>query len=356
MGEADPQSRGAREYEQHSRKFIVLLQGQSSQKNVDGRPTVVTPSLLIDVPYRNFFLGLELPEAGQFYNALWGQGPDAVHGWRALRFLEQVPTVDNTILFNSWEVMKREGPPGEIDYTISKLSPLFIDAQKVRDLREQFMAQAPSTEQLEEMIRSTQNAGLHVNGWELKREVAAGAIEETPFIRDIILDTQEKNRIALEAYRKRDEEIKIPLDRDESFGELLVQLEMGNIILGTPFGAYGMDWGFTKLEYVDRQLKQDSYYGDHGQSLYRSTKIITFDRTELSPGVTMVTPDAGEIITPEWTDPATGINYTFSKARYKDGHVYLTTEVKQSSGEVEHQEYAVSELRNIIGIPLLSAE
>lgn len=327
--------------------FNVVAQGNSGPKNIEGVIYQATPSLLVDKD-GGFFLGCALPQKGSFYNALWGRYPETIRGWRALRFLEDVPVVDNTGLSAIWAVAHRQGLRDI--YNSDIVASLIGGEQKLHRAHEDIMSRGPSSEELEQMILRTQQAGVNVEGWELKREAEAGIVRVTPLIEGIIKDAEAQSAAARAKLDRQDTELKVPLPPNESLGKLLQQLEIGNIILGVPFGAYELDWGFTPAERVDRDLKWNSFYGDHTQPLSRSTKVITFESEEILPGVTQTTPTIGEIVPISWLDEKTNTRVIFQEARFANGHVYLTTKTEGITGQVEEIVYTVSEFRHKFGL------
>ena len=330
------------EQQRYHSEFAVLLQGQPRHMNMEGKLYQEIPSLLIDTKSRNFFLGVFLPEENAFYNALWGESPEVIHGWRALKLLESLPVVDNMILHATWGVTRRES----LDpYYMDKIAHLFGGLEQLTTLRNGLMQTGPSPELLQEMIARTRERGVRVDGWELKREIDAGIVTTTPLIEEIIKNAEASTAAAREKLDRQEAELKVPLPDEESLGKLLQQLEIGNIIVGLPFGFFGLDWDFTRLEQVDKMLRGHSYYDTSGESLWRSTDVPTFKRKELVPGVAMIAPFGGEIVQLSWIDNSTQVKVTFKDARFFEGHIYLKTLFERPSGEIEETEYTVPEFR-----------
>ena len=330
------------EQRRNHRSFDVVAQGVPGTKIIEGREYLATPSLLVD-RRGNFFLGCGLPEKGLFYNSLWGGYPEVIRGWRSLRILEELPVVDNGNLHAIWETTQKDGLRNR--YSVDTLTPSMGGEQRVRDIHTDIMGRGPTQEELRQMILKTQAAGVEVDGWELKREAEAGIITVTPLVAGIIEEAMAESAAFKERHDRQEAELKIPLPGDESLGKLFQQLEIGNIIVGVPFGGYGLDWGFTPAEKVDRDLKGSSFYGDHPRPLFRSTKVPTFESEDILPGVTQTTVSIGEIVPISWKDERTRTKVVFKDARFSDGHIYLTTVAEGSEGQNQETVYTVAEFR-----------
>lgn len=338
------------EQQRYHRDFTILLQGQPRQVNIDGKPYEGVPSLLMDTKSSNFFLGVSLPEKGASYNSLWGAYPEVIHGWRALKLLENLPEVDNTILYATWEVSRRESP--EIPYQMGKISHLFGSLEQLTTLRDGLMQAGPSPEQLQGMLTRAHKGGVRVEGWELKREAEAGIVTITPPIQELISYAEARSAEATAKFDRIKAEMAIPLPDEESLSRLLQQLEIGSVVVGIPFGGYGIDWDFTPAEKVDNNLRHSSYWGSSGYSLWHSTEVPTFKREQLSPGVTMTTLSAGEIVKLVWTDESTGVKVNFDEARFSEGRIYLKVLLERPNSEKEEAEYTVPQFREKFELPL----
>lgn len=331
------------EQQRYHQDFSVLKQGQPTQMSIEGRTYQAIPSLLMDTKSSNFFLGVSLPEENASYNSLWGAYPEVIHGWRALKLLENLPSVDNTILFATWEIARKESP--EILYQMDKIAHLFGGLEQLTTLREGLMQTGPSPEQLQGMLTMAREEGIQVEGWELKREAEVGIVTITPQIQELISYAERRSAEATAKFDRIKAEMAIPLPDEESLSRFLQQLEIGSIVVGIPFGAYGIDWDFTPAEKVDNELRHSSYWGSGGHSLWHSTDVPTFKREEITQGVAITTPLVGEIVQPSWTDDKSQAKVILKEARYFDGHIYLTTLIEQPNGEKEETEQTVPEFR-----------
>lgn len=278
-------------------------------------------------------------------------------GWRALELTTLLPEFSFNILSSAWDMASRH--PNFLDSSVSELSE-FYTTDKLVEIREKLLALSPSAEELDVMIRLAQNAGVHIDEFDLKTELREGIITMTPLLQYFFDERKRKREQSKREEEAREERIKSEIENvqpENSFGIFLGQLEVGNIILEIPFGAYNFDWGHTHLSDVDARIITDTLrYDSSGRPLFCTTGQPRVEVTHKGEGTTQGEFSMSKIVHP-WYQ-VDDIRYTFVHAQYQDGQFIIETWIDRPQEEVETEEtyYTISQLRELLQVPFESRD
>ncbi len=187
---------------------------------------------------------------------------------------------------------------------------------------------------------------MDVSCHELKEEIESKRISTSPLIESLIREAEERSV----AYQRQEEEINRPLPREESLGAFFEDLQIGNFIIGSGIGGYGMDWGHIELSNLDKIAKQASLskHCPDGHRLEHTTKG-PYTRIVKGSGITMYTTSFGEIEQP-WFVAKDGTHYTFLFAKFREGYFHVRVAItRPGNEEVLKEEHTLVELRAMIG-------
>lgn len=327
--------------------LVIAIRGEPSEKIVDGERQKVIPFVGADREgeFAQMGIGLIFPDKGN--GSIWGLVmPHAlIKSWRGMKLLEQVERIEHGTLCACWTIATRDIHDSDRRH-LDDLAGQFGGLDELEKARETVLASVPSADEVESMIAALREKNVGVDSWDLTAEIKAGLITTSPLIETLIREEEER-RVA---YAKKEEEVKKPVLPEESIGKFFEDLGIGNFIVGGGFGGYGMDWGHIKLGEIDEIAKRDSLseYLTEGFILDHTTQGPETFAADVAPGVTMYQTSFGEIEKP-WYLAADGTKYTFLSAQFRDDHFYIKTRIEAGEGPPTEGEFAVSNLREMIG-------
>lgn len=327
--------------------LVIATRGAQSEKVVDGQRRQVVPFVGADREGESAQMGIGLISPDGKGSTIWGLvAPHVlVQSWRAMKILEQIEVVGHGTLAACWYAASRSVHGSDKRY-LDELAEQVGGTDRFRALREEVLASMPSADELNTMIMNLREKGVNVDSWELEEEVRAGRIAMSPLIETLAHETEARRQAQI----REEEEVRKPLPREESLGAFFADLRIGDFIVGGGFGGYGIDWGHIELSALDQIAKRDSLSKHHpeGHRLEHTTKRLETFSAQVAPGVTMYSTSSGEIEQP-WFIAGDGTKYTFVSAKFRDGRFYIKTKVEKGEVEPIEGEYAISELRAMIG-------
>lgn len=326
-------------------KIRLVAIGQESHKQIYGKdPQIAVPCVLVERPSNDVGIGIGLyvPESRVLYRQMadWSA---VIQVWRGMKVLERIDQVDPTTMRASLSLAKdRQRGEDEVyidqDNLVSKVGGL----DQLQALRQEVCHQAPSTNELQRMLKAMIARKIPIITGELKREIEAGTIERTPLI-DVEI---EKVEARVRAYEEREAALKVPLPPDKGIVDLFRYLEVGNLITGGGFGAYGLDWGPISLEDFEKDVRRASDYGQDGRAIDRMTTIPKSTKAEAAPGITIGFTEVGEIENP-FVTLSDGRKLTFTRARFEKGGIIIKTKIEETNGKTSEGDFTVKQLREI---------
>lgn len=315
-------------------KGVVAIQGEMSEKVVDGQMRKVIPFVGADSEgeFSQMGVGLLFPENGS--GTLWGlvMPHCLIQSWRGMKILERIDEISHSTLAGCWYAGKENISDSDKRY-LDELAVQFSSREEFDSIRAEILGTAPSSEEVESMIRNLREKGVDIASWELEKEIENGYIDSSVTIDNLVAETQRKR----EDYQRKEEEINKPLPREESLSAFFQDLGIDNFIIGGGIGGYGLDWGHIKLEELDRIAKQDSFskYLPSGHQLERTT-------------CSQKDENFGEIEQPHFLTKD-GTTYKFISAKYHDDHFFIRALVDKPEVVLYAGEFTIQQLRGMIG-------
>lgn len=332
--------------------IVIAILGEPSEKIVDGERQKVIPFVGTDSEgeFAKMGIGLILPE--KWNVSIWGLVmPHAlIRSWRGMKLLEQVECIEHGTLCACWAVATRN--MHESDYRhLDVLADQFGGLDKLEKAREVVLTSVPSVDEIQSMITTLRKKNVGVDSWDLTVEIEAGLITTSPLIETIIREEEERQA----AYTKKEDEIKKPVPPEESLSKFFEDLGIGNFIVSGDFGGFGMDCGHIKLSEIDEIVKRDSLSGylTKGFMLDHKTQGSETFAAGVTPSTTMNQTSYGEIEKP-WYLAANGTKYTFLSAQFRNERFYIKTRIETDEEPPTESEFAVSNLREMIGSTQMS--
>jgi hypothetical protein len=328
-------------------KGVVAIQGEMSEKVVDGQTRKVVPFVGADREgeFSQMGVGLLFPENGS--GTLWGlvMPHCLIQSWRGMKILEHIKEIGHGTLAGCWYAGKENLSDSDKRY-LDELAVQFSSREEFDAIRAGALDAAPSSEEVESMIRNLREKGVDIDSWELEKEVEAGHIPSSATIDDLVAETQRKR----EAYQREEEEVNKPFSKEESLSAFFQDLGIDNFIIGGGIGGYGMDWGHIELEKLDRIAKKDSFskYLPDGHRLEHTTQSPMTTKTSLGPGASMFQTSFGEIEQPHFT-AKDGTTYKFISAKFHDEHFFIKVLVDKPEVVPYAGEFTIQQLRGMIG-------
>ena len=328
---------------------VIAIKGKESRKLVGSRRHRVIPFVGADRrgEFAQLGLGLIFPDR-KGRNIFWGLllPHSLIQSWRGMKVLERVKRIDEFTLCACWYAGRRE--IHEMDReTVDGLAEQLGGIVKLETISEKVLASAPRPVELDAMIRNLRKQGVDVDSRELEEEIEAGRVAMSPRIKRLISASTKRR----DEYLRQEEEVKRPLPREESLGAFFEDLGIANFIVGGGIGGYGLDWGHIKLDELDAIAKRDSFskYLPEGHELEHTTQGPETEVLRLDYGTTAYMTSFGQIENPQFT-AVDGTNYTFLSAKFRDGHFFIKTKIRQpEEEEATEGVFSVAALRLMIG-------
>jgi hypothetical protein len=315
-------------------KSVIAIQGETSEKIVDGKVRKVIPFVGSDSEgeFSQLGIGFLYPESNS--GCIWGlvMPHHIIQSWRGMKILENVKEIGHGTLAECWYAGDENLSDSDKRY-LDELAVQFSSREEFDTIRAEILGTAPSPEEIESMIHNLREKDVGIDSWELEKEIKAGRITSSSTINDLIAETQRK----LETYQREMEEVNKPLPHEESLSAFFQDLGIDNFIIGGGIGGYGLDWSHVEIEELDRIAKQDSFskYLPNGHRLERT---IGSPRDE----------NFGEIEQPHFT-AKDGTTYKFISAKYHDDHFFIKVFVDKPEVAPYTGEFTIQQLRSMIG-------
>lgn len=331
--------------------FVIAAHATECEKIVDGERKKVVPFMGSDRDGEWASMGVGLLFPDDQTGTMWGLATPhmLIKSWRGMKILEHIEKIDHGTLCACWYAGGHQIHSSDWRY-LDELAGKLGGMKKLQALRDEVLASAPTSDELNAMIALVRENGVDISGWELEEEAKAGRIETLPIIGTILREEAERR----DAYRRKDDELKKPLAREHSLGVFFGELGIDNFVDGPVVGAYSIDWGHLKLEELDRAGKRASSgkYFTEGFMLEHTTQRPLTRRTLVDSGIAVYSTTFGELEQPYYiaTD---GTRYTFISAKFRDFRFFLKTKVEKKGGDSTEGEFTLLQLRKMIGpVPL----
>ncbi|MGW8185548.1 MAG: hypothetical protein ACWGHO_05580 [Candidatus Moraniibacteriota bacterium] len=328
-------------------KIVIAIQGEMSEKIVDGQKRKVIPFVGADSEGEFSHMGIGLLYTEDRSSILWGLVIPhyLIQSWRGMKILEQIKEISHGTLTACWYAGKKNLNDSE-KYYLDELATQFSSRKEFDAIRATIISSAPSPEEVESMILNFGEKDVDIESSELQKEVKAGLISTSTTINELIAETQRKR----EEYQRKEEVINKPLAPEESLSLFFQDLEIDNFIIGGGIGGYGMDWGHIKLEELDQVAKRDSFseYLTDGHRLEHTTEAPRSAKRSLSCGISAYTTSFGKIEQPRFTDK-NGTTYKFISAKYHDEHFFIKVLVANPEIIPYTGDFTIGRLRDMIG-------
>lgn len=330
-------------------KIISLAQGEASLKQISsaGGERLVIPHLVIDKKDGGdgrLGVALHLPQEGYLYRQMiFNYGPFPIATWRGMKVAERVGRVDVTTLDACLGLAQ-----GKQHYEALKaierdnLAVRVGGPDQMQALRQEVLDQSPTTQELQKILEGMVKYKSRIITGELKRELEEGRIEPTPLIAREIKKVED----TVKAYQEREAALKIPLPSDKGIVDLFRMLEVGNLITGGGFGAYGLDWGPISLEDFERDVRRAAQYGQNGRSIDRMTTIPKTTKISEQDRITASITETGEIENPSVT-LRDGRKLTLTRAMFNGDGIVIKTKVEEPGKDTREIDLTTQQIREL---------
>lgn len=184
--------------------LIILAKGKPGNKIIENRTVQAVPTMgivLSESPH--LVKGLIYPErvGRRSIRALYGSSPNnLIQSWRAIKILEGIDFTYDSTISDAYDIaggaLSRESK-ARLPY-IDRLHAPQLEENAGRPIFSEFVAsvldQVPNEDELNQMIRTSRDNGLILNGWELQDEVKAGRLAPNPLIDKVVEESERKRQ------------------------------------------------------------------------------------------------------------------------------------------------------------------
>lgn len=233
--------------------YHVLSRGAEREVHVDGTPRSVVPFIGTDGEGKWSRLGIGV--IFDHSSIFWGVNSERelITFWRAFQLLMHLTRIRTSgrELQGCYYAIRGAKHDDERNATFA-VEDQFGSVEESTDLLDRIKVCTPTPEQLDTMIRTLWDKGVHLTYRDLDKEIQRGLIiasEMTKAVQDA------DKEYAVERVL-RQQFIDMPMPPGESLGQLFRDLKIDNFVEGDTRGACGLDWSEVPLDQLDRRVNQ----------------------------------------------------------------------------------------------------
>ncbi len=160
--------------------FIILMNGEKSQKYVDNKTQVIMPFIAAETNEISSKLGIGIHACCQSSRLFWGllTPHPIVQTWRSMKALEQMREIRNATLCACWYIAKRNINYQDDAYYLRLFRGLFKN-HRANFLRNKLLDMPTDMQELDRAISIMIENNISIDTWELQEELSTGHITLT---------------------------------------------------------------------------------------------------------------------------------------------------------------------------------